>query len=59
MKISIEQIKADQAFMEFWNMVYGADFASLKNDVKEAFMQVAYFGFIAGMQHQRLSVKIK
>jgi hypothetical protein len=57
MKITIEQIQADEAFMEFWNSVYGDSFNETKPMIKQTFMEIAYFGFIAGMQHQRLEMQ--
>lgn len=53
MNITIEDIKESDDFMNFWNSVYGNRFDTLSDITKYAFMEVAYFGFIAGMNFQR------
>lgn len=53
MHITIDEIKDSDHFMEFWNSVYDDSFATVQESTKNAFMEVAYFGFIAGMNFQR------
>ncbi len=51
MKITIEQIKANEAFMQFWNSVYGD--LDVQISIKNAFMEFAYMGWLAGRNYER------
>ena len=53
MKVTLDQITANEHFMYFWNSVYGEAFADVILPTRNAFMEVAYMGFVAGQHHER------
>lgn len=52
--ILLSSMKDNEDFMLFWNEVYVDSFSTTSERTKNAFMEVAYNGFMAGVHHQML-----
>jgi hypothetical protein len=51
MKVTLDQIYANDDFMFFWNSVYGD--LDIQISIKNTFMEFAYMGWLAGINHEK------